>query len=135
MKQLTLITLLLTAIFSAQGQDKDTIKNNWFSRNSFTLQQPTNYNIYFYGKNMAQGQILRIDSAGDAYILPSAFCSCESCRNYKGMKWFANIITGQVNPMRDSEITDTSEKKIFGGFDQTIIATPVPSYRYASCPL
>lgn len=46
-----------------------------------------NSQIYFMGKDFSQNTILKITGEKEIWFKPSAFCSCDSCKRFTGMKF------------------------------------------------
>jgi hypothetical protein len=56
--------------------------------------QDVNTSIKFYNTEI-KGEVLNIRPNGDIYYTPSAFCDCDKCKEFKGMKFLMNFMNGK----------------------------------------
>lgn len=100
MKNLLFAIMLLVSIQSIAQSKKDTTQIAKYLEQSgpgITMQGPalplalsstfTNSHIYFMGKDFSQNPILKITGEKEIWFKPSAFCSCDSCKRFNGMKF------------------------------------------------
>ena len=106
-KLLTIVTVLLCCNILGQSSNplKDTGKTkefsllNWKTSELYTsgtqplklTQNPDYMNVYFYNTRFDNNEILKFTTKREIYFKPSAFCQCDSCKNYKGMKFLMNF--------------------------------------------
>jgi hypothetical protein len=100
MKKLLFAIMLLASIQSIAQDKKDTTHIAKYLEQSgpgITMQGGalplalsstfTNSHIYFMGKDFSQNPILKITGEKEIWFKPSAFCSCDSCKRFTGMKF------------------------------------------------
>ncbi len=62
-----------------------------------------NERLVFFGKEINDSAFLEIKPNGNIYYKPAAFCECDKCKSYEGLKFLYNFLTGKKEEIKNTK--------------------------------